>query len=158
MKKKFFAITLALTLAVGLGITTYAATNTTAAKNYCYGTGHGTGTGLGRLTGFRGFDIITNLLKGKGLTDEQITNSLNSGKTLNNLAAEQGITNDQLKESILEQKIKLIDDAVAKGTMTKEQGDAFKASIKENISNCTTPGQMNGRMGGQNRGSGCMHN
>lgn len=157
MKKKNLILTLAITLVVGLGATVYAATPPD--NNYC----QGVGTGLGRITGFRGFDIITNMLKEKGITEAEITDALNSGKTIYSLAAEKGITADQLKNSLLEEKIKIIDDAVSKGTLTKEQGDISKARITENISNCTTPGQMNGRMGGQNKGrgmqgSGCLYN
>jgi len=152
MKKKNLVLTLAITLAVGLGATAYAAT--TSPSNAYH---QGSGTGLGRITGFRGFDIITNVLKGKGVTDSEITNAINSGKTLNSLAKEKGISDDQLKKSLLEEKIKIIDDAVAKGTLTKEQGDAEKARITTNIENCTTPGQMTGRMSGGNRGRGMQN-
>lgn len=151
MKKKSLISTLVITLVLGLGVTAYAAT--TSPSNAYH---QGGGTGLGRITGFRGYDIITNVLKGKGVTDTEITNAVNSGKTLNNLAQEKGITSDELKKSLLEEKIKIIDDAVTKGTLTKEQGDAEKARITENIENCTTPGQNTNRMGGGNRGRG-MH-
>lgn len=148
MKKKSLVLTLAITLVVGLGATAYAATAPTNAN------GQGAGVGLGRLTGFRGFDIISNILKGKGVTDEEITNGINSGKTIGTLAEEKGISSEELKKSILAEKTKVIDDAVTKGTLTKEQGDIAKTRITENIGNCTTPGQMSGRMGGQNRGIG----
>lgn len=148
MKKKNLIVTLSITLLLGLGATAYAATAPT--NSFC----QGTGTGLGRLGGFRGFDIISNVLKGKGITDTEITNALNSGKTLNSLAEEKGITNDELKKSLLDEKTKIIYDAVAKGTITKEQGEASKARITQNINNCTTPGQMTGKMNGQKRGQG----
>jgi hypothetical protein len=154
MKKKNLVLTLAITLSIGLGATAYAATNSTTNAYH-----QGSGTGLGRISGFRGYDIITNILKGKGVTDTEITNTLNSGKTLNSLAQEKGITSDELKKSMLDEKIKIIDDAVAKGTLTKEQGDAAKARITENVDNCTTPGQMTGRMGGGRgmNGNGCLN-
>ncbi|GLC32489.1 YckD family protein [Clostridium omnivorum] len=149
MKNKSLITTLAITLVVGFGVTAYAATNSTSLSYH-----QGDGMGLGRISGFRGYEIITNLLKDKGVTDTDVTNALNSGKTLNSLAEEKGITNDELKKSLLDERIKIIDDAVAKGTITKEQGDASKARITENIANCTTPGQMNGRNGGASRGNG----
>jgi len=152
MKKKNLVLTLAMTLAIGLGATAYAAT--ASSSNACH---QGLGTGLGRISGFRGFDIITNVLKGKGVTDSEITNAINSGKTLNSLAKEKGISDDQLKKSLLEEKTKAIDNAVSKGTLTKEQGDAAKSRITENISNCTTPGQMTGKMGGRNNGRGMQN-
>lgn len=150
MKKKGLISTLVITLVMGLGVTAYAAATPSNAYR------QGNGTGLGQMAGFRGYDIITNVLKSKGVTDSEITNAINSGKTLNSLAEEKGITSDQLKKSLLEDKIKIIDDAVAKGTLTKEQGDTSKARITENIDNCTTPGQNTGRMGGGNRSRG-MH-
>jgi hypothetical protein len=162
MKKKNLVLTLAITLVLGLGATAYASTTDTTNTYW-----QGTGAGLGKIAGFRGFDIITNILKGKGVTDAEISDAANSGKTIYSLAEEKGITTDQLKNSILEEKIKVIDDAVANGTLTKEQGDISKSRITENIADCTTPGQMTGkmggRMGGQNRGrgmqgSGCLNN
>lgn len=158
MKKKNLISTLAITLVLGLGITAYAATaspSNTYHQSNC--------AGLGHITGFRGFDIITNVLKEKGVTNDEITKAINSNKTLYDLAKEKGITSDQLKKSLLKEKIKIIDDAVAKGTLTKEQGDSSKARITENITNCTTPGQMTGRMSNSNRGkgnhrNGCLYN
>lgn len=157
MKKTSSLIAIAIALVIGLGVTVYAASSPSASCHM------GNNIGLGRISGFRGYDIITNALKSKGVTDSEISNALNSGKTLNSLAEEKGITSDQLKQSILKEKFKLIDDAVSKGTLTKEQGDASKARIKENIDNCTTPGSMNGRAGGGNRGkgmhgNGCLYN
>jgi ribosomal protein S20 len=157
MKKKNLILTLAITLTVGLGATAYAAS--APVNSYC----QGAGSGLGRLAGFRGFDIIESILKDKGVTDSEVTNAVNSGKTLYDLAKEKGITDDQLKKSLLEEKIKIIDDAVAKGTITKEQGDTEKERISQNIDSCTTPGQMTGRMNGQKRGRGmqngrCLYN
>lgn len=158
MKKKSLITTFAITLVLGLGVTAYAA-STSPSNAYHQGTGYG----LGRIAGFKGYDIITNILKSKGVTDAEITNAINSGKTLNSLAEEKGLTADQLKKSILDEKSKIIDDAVAKGTLTKEQGDASKERISKNIESCNTPGQMNGRMGEGNRGrgmhgNGCLYN
>jgi polyhydroxyalkanoate synthesis regulator phasin len=58
---------------------------------------------------------------------------------------------------LLEEKIKIIDDAVAKGTITKEQGDTEKERISKNIDSCATPGQMTGRMNVQKRGRGMQN-
>lgn len=147
MKKKNLISIFAATLVVGLGVTAYAAV---PSNTNCQGGGNG----LGRIAGFRGYDIITNVLKEKGVTETEITNALNSGKNLNSLAEEKGITADELKKSLLEEKTKAIDNAVANGTLTKEQGETSKARITENISNCTIPGQMAGRMGGRNKVKG----
>lgn len=149
MKKNSSLIALTITLVIGLGATVYAASSPSASCHI------GSSVGLGRISGFRGYDIITNIFKSKGVTDSEISNTLNSGKTLNSLAEEKGITSDQLKQSMLEEKNKLIDAAVTKGSLTKEQGDASKARIKENIDNCTAPGSMSGR---RMHGNGCLYN
>ena len=158
MKKKNLILSLAITLTIGLGATAYAASSPDNTYR------QGLGNGLGRVASFKGSDIISSVLKDKGITDSEITNAVNLGKTIYNLAKEKGITDDELKKSLLEEKIKIIDDAVSKGTLTKEQGDASKAKITQNISNCTAPGQMTGiRAGSQNKGKGmqkgrCLYN
>lgn len=158
MKKKNLILSLAITLTVGLGATAYAASS--SADTYRQGLGNG----LGRIAGFKGSAIISSVLKSKGITDSEIANAVNSGKTIYTLAKEKGITDDELKKSLLEEKIKIIDDAVSKGTLTKEQGDASKAKITQNISNCTAPGQMTGKaLGRQNKGRNmqkgtCLYN
>lgn len=151
MKRKNVVLTLAITLVVGLGTTVYAATNNNGSNNIVRNC---VGAGIGKITGFRGNDIISNILKDKGVTDSQITDSLNSGKTLHDIAEEKGITDEELRNSIVDEKTKIIDDAVAKGTITKEQGDAAKERIKENSVNCTAAGSMAGHAGGRNNGAG----
>lgn len=151
MKRKNLVVALAFTLMVGLGTTVYAATNNNENNNTVRNCA---GTGIGKITGFRGYDIISNILKDKGVTDSQITDSLKSGKTLHDIAEDKGISDDELKNSIIQEKTKIIDDAIAKGTITKEQGDAAKERIKENSANCTASGNMANHAGGRNNGAG----
>ncbi|EYE88877.1 hypothetical protein Q428_05755 [Fervidicella metallireducens AeB] len=136
--KKLIAV-LALTAAVGAGSTVYAATTQTSTLNR--------GLGLGRITSLRGYDYLVSILKNKlGLTDKQISDGLNSGKTMYDLAKEKGMTAEKFRALLLEEKNKAIDNAVSKGTITKEQGNALKETLKNNMNNCTgTPGQMQGK-------------
>jgi hypothetical protein len=147
MKKRTIISALALTMAIGMGATAYAASsdNTKASMP-------GQRLGLGRITSMRGYDYITNILKNKlGLSDVDITNAANSGKTPYDLATEKGMTEEQVKASLLEERAKAIDAAVAKGTITKEEGETLKANLKINIENCT--GNFGQRQGlGQGRG------
>lgn len=157
MKKKNFIITFALALALGIGATATAYADSTAVpstntntSSQCYG--------FGRITGQRGYEFMTNLLKNKfGISDNDITNARNSGKTMYNLAEEKGVTADQFKSAMLEERTKAIDEAVKNGSVTKEQGDALKARIQENSVNCT-PGeglaQGKGKGFGKGRGMG----
>lgn len=160
MKKRNIISALALTLAIGMGATAYAAssdnnTSTTATRQRL---------GLGRITSMRGYDYITNILKNKlGLTDTDITKARNDGKTPYELATEKGMTQDQLKSALVEERTKAIDAAVANGTIAKEEGDSLKASLNTDMENCTGnfgQGQGQGKgMGGcgfqgQERGQG----
>ncbi len=151
MKKRTIISTLALTMAIGIGATAYAA----SADNATAGA-PGQRLGLGRITSMRGYEYVTNILKTKlGLSDEAITNAVSSGKTPYNLAAEKGMSQDQLKTALLEEKSKAIDAAVEKGTITKEEGEKIKANLNTNMQNCT--GNFDQRQGlgqGQGRGQG----
>jgi len=160
MKKRNIIAALALSMAVGMGATAYAAStdNTTAGIT-------GQRLGLGRITFMRGYDYITNVLKNKlGLSDTDITNAINSGKRPYDLAAEKGMSDEQLKAYLIEERSKAIDDAVAKDTITKEEGENLKAKLNTNIQNCTGNfGQRQGLGRGQGRGmtgngqgSGCL--
>lgn len=139
MRKKKLIIALTMTIAVGLGVTAYASTQST---NSTYQR-----AGLGRVTAMRGYDYVEAILKNKlGMNDKEITDGLNSGKTMYDLAKEKGMTEEQFKTALLEEKNKAIDKAVADGKITKEEGENLKAIVKNNVDNCTgTPGQGQGR-------------
>ncbi|MCM0650689.1 YckD family protein [Clostridium swellfunianum] len=147
MKKRSIVSALALTLAIGMGATAYAASADSTAASI-----PGQRLGLGRITAMRGYDYITNILKNKlGLSDEDITRAMNSGKTPYDIAAEKGLSQEQLKSALLEERTKAIDAAVSKGTITKEDAETLKKNLNENIENCTGNfGQRQGR--GQGRG------
>jgi hypothetical protein len=155
MKMKNIISALALTMAIGTGATVYASADSTEVE------AQGQRLGLGRITSMRGYDYISNILKGElGLSDTDITNAVNSGKTPYDLAEEKGMTQDELKDSLLEEKSKSIDDAVAKGTITKEEGENLKANLNTNMQNCTgnfgqRQGQGRGMMG-NGQGGACF--
>jgi hypothetical protein len=151
MKKRTIISALALTMAIGMGATAYAAAsdNTNAIMP-------GQRLGLGRITSMRGYDYITNILKDKlGLSDADITKAANSGKTPYELAAEKGMTEEQVKASLLEERAKAIDVVVTKGSITKEEGETLKANLKANLENCT--GNF-GQRQGLGQGGGMMRN
>lgn len=152
MKKRSIISALALTMTIGIGATAYAA-STSDSTNI---TTSNQRLGLGRITSMRGYDYTSTILKDKlGLTDEEISTARNSGKTIYDLALEKGVSQEEIKSALLEEKAKAIDAAVTKGTITKEEGDALKANLSTNIENCT--GNF-GQMQGQGRGQGMMRN
>ncbi|WP_017417098.1 hypothetical protein [Clostridium tunisiense] len=162
MKKKNLMMVLALTLALGVGATAYADSATTTA-NTNNPTSLCQGSGLRGITGKKGYDFMTSLLKEKfGIEETEIIEGRAAGKTMYDLVSEKGITAEEFKSTMVEEKIKSIDEAINNGSVTKEQGEAIKAKIEENSAACTTPGEGqkgkgNGNMVGENgqrRGAG----
>lgn len=153
MKNKKIVLTLALTFAIGIGATAYAAGTSPAPNrnNVCQSQGMGMGYGAGRISNFRGYDILSTLLKNKGVSDEDINAALDSGKSLHDLLNDKGVTDEEIKNFMAEEKSKSIDQAVVDGKITKEQAETMKTNIKENTANCTGDGNGMGR--GQ-RGNG----
>jgi hypothetical protein len=150
MKSKKLILALTMTIAMGLGVTAYASTESTILT-----TPHQR-VGLGRVTGVRGYDYVEAVLKDKlGMTDAEITAGFNSGKTMYDLAKEKGITEDEFKASLLEERNKAIDKSLTDGTITKDEAYSLKETLKTNIDNCIgIPGQraVNG-----SRGKGIGH-
>ena len=139
---------------MGLGVTAYASTNTQPT------TGTHQRAGMMMVTGMRGYDYVESVLKDKlGMTDEEITTGLNSGKTMYTLAEEKGMTVDQFKAALLEERNKAVDKAVADGTITNEDGANLKETLKNNLDTCTgIPGQRMGKNGaGRGNGQGTGH-
>lgn len=154
MKKKNIILSLALTLMVGVGATTYAYASTapeatTESNRYNCGLNAGNGTNL------RGYDILVNLIKSKGVTDSEIDSAKTTGNSLHDFAVEKGITNEEIKEYMVNKRLENIDELVASGELTAEEGDTAKTTINENSANCTGDGQGNvtrGSMNGGNKG------
>ena len=136
MKSKKIVIALTLTLILGIGGSALALGATT--NNPTVSSKAHQSLGMNRITGVRGYEYVTSVLKNKlGLTGIEITEGLNSGKTVYDLAKTKGMTEEQFKAALLEERSKAVDEAVIKGTMTKEQGDALKADLKNNQTSCT---------------------
>ena len=150
MKAKKLIIALTMTLTMGLGITAYASTTQST-------TGTHQKTGMMMVTGMRGYDYVESVLKDNlGMTDAEITAGLNSGKTMYTLAEEKGMTVDQFKAALLDERNKAVDKAVTDGTITNEEGVKLKETLKNNLDTCTgVPGQRLGRNeAGGGRGNG----
>lgn len=59
-----------------------------------------------------------------GMTPQELREALAAGKTLADLAAEKGLSTDQLKEQLVAKVKEKLDQAVAEGKMTRERADA----------------------------------
>lgn len=139
MKSKKLILGLVMAITMGLGVTAYAANTETATSTAAT---HNR-VGLARVTGVRGYDYVEAVLKDKlGITDAEITAGLNSGKTMYDLAKEKGMSEDEFKAALLEERNQAIDKAVTDGTITKEDRDSMKETLKNNMDTCTgIPGQ-----------------
>lgn len=154
MKIKNIILALSIVSVIGVGTTAYAATTNSPAESNLYNQSC-SGAGLGRVANLRGNDILRSLLNSKGVSEEEISSALNSGKTLHDLLTEKGVTDEEIKEYMVNEKTKAIDEAVSSGKVTEEEGNQLKENIKENSANCTTPGEGNGNMmGTRTRGNG----
>ena len=65
------------------------------------------------------------------LTPEEIKAELQAGKTIIEIAAEQGFTNDQLKEAINAAMAAKLQQQVADGTITQEQADKMLQRMQD---------------------------
>ena len=139
MKRKLALILGALMIAGG--VTAYAATNNKAAKReLCLKKGNNAQIMM---------DVVSKLT---GLKPEDITKELQSGKSFYEIAASKGVTAEKFKEEVYNAKAAEIDKKVADGTLTKEQGDAVKAKIKNNMDNWNGQGKGCGFDKGKGRG------
>lgn len=76
---------------------------------------------------------IYSILENKGFTKAQIDEAAKAGKTAFDLAEEKGMTKDQLKAAIIDEKSKKIDQAVTDGKITKEKADTIKSNLANKI-------------------------
>lgn len=90
-------------------------------------------------------DAVTELL---GMTEEQIYTERAAGKTLVDIAKEQGITDQELLDAMLAGQQQVIDQAVKDGNLTQAQADwmleRMKAMAPFTLSNPFTPGGFGG--------------
>lgn len=151
MKRRNFITAIALTMVMGLSLTAYA-TSETAPVNPVATSVRST-MNLARTTGMRGYEFVTSILKNKlQLTDTEIETARSSGKNLYTLAKEKGMSEDEFKAALIEEKGKALDEAVKKGTITREEADKIMADIKANTESCT--GNFGSNMGSKGQGKG----
>jgi len=75
-------------------------------------------------------------IKELGLTEEEIINARNSGKTLFDLAKEKkGLTPEQVRSILIKTKTDAINKKVAEGKITKEKADMILPKMKSRIEN-----------------------
>lgn len=128
--KMNFKKTLAVVLTGGMllsGVAAYAATNGSTVnipqtKQY---SSEAPRYGMSRNADF--------LAKLTGKSADEILNELKAGKTMVQVAEENGITLDSLKKALIEQKEAYIDQLVKEGKITQDRASAMKQNIEQRI-------------------------
>jgi hypothetical protein len=81
----------------------------------------------------RSFPIIDEAATILGLQTERIKQSLNEGKSLLDLATEQGLSEADFTSRLLALRILKVDEAVKLGKITQEKASQIKAKMQEHI-------------------------
>jgi len=117
-------VVIAVALFAGAGTFAMAQTTTDGVVPGTCGNGQG-------LRGFGGNSgVITDLL---GLTHEELYQLRADGKTLAQIAAAKGVSEDALVNAILEQRRETLQAAVAAGRLTQEQANLMLKNMGANI-------------------------
>ncbi len=100
---------------------------------------------------FGGSEVLEDVL---GLTAEEIRAGLADGKSLADLAAEQGVSTDDVAAALVDAATERIDEAVDEGKIDAEQAEDRKAELEERIDEMieAEPGEF--RSGRGHRGHG----
>ena len=169
MKRWMLVVSLAVALALVFGTVTYAqgptGNPTPGTCPFGYEPGQGPGPGAGRGPGTGGGprggqpewagmeDEVTTLL---GMTEEQIQAERQAGKSLVQIAASKGVSEQALVTAILTAKKADLDAQVAAGRLTQDRADAMYARMQTQVAvavNRTTTGPRQGQPGlGQGQG------
>lgn len=98
----------------------------------------GQGWHLGWLGG-NGFEQKAQLL---GITAEELKTQIKSGKTFAQIAAENGLTEEQFRAKMLESMKQRLDQLVSEGRITQEEADRKLQLMQERQKNCPGFGAM----------------
>lgn len=137
MKKRYIIGTLMVTVLLTLGFAGYAYAQEptppaqSANPNWDssqHGPGMMGGRGLRGAAGNSGYGLLhevmsTAMAEAFGMTNEEIQAIHDSGKTLNEVAIEKGLTVEELQAKMLDARTAALNAAVTAGTITQEQAD-----------------------------------
>lgn len=109
---------------------------------------------LGGFGGFRGFRggfgfEVADLL---GMSPQELRQELQSGKTLQEIAAAKGLSLDQLRQQWLARKKAELQELVSQGKLTQEKADEILSRLeKVDLNHCPFPGPKAGVDGERGR-------
>jgi len=105
------------------------------------GPGRGFGKGLHGAIG----DIFGSAAETLGLTKDELRTELMEGKSLADILAEQNVSVDELKASILDAVEAKLDAAVAEGKLSQDQADTLKEKLDEGVDKFVENGPLSER-------------
>lgn len=114
------------------------------------GVGNCQGVGMGRAGGSLA-DIVSQTL---GISRADLASERQSGKSLVDIAAEKGINQEQLIQSVLEKRQEVLKQALEEKKITQAQYDQCSQQMSERVSNNLTRTEVgpNGQGNGQAQG------
>ena len=133
-KKVLIGVSLAVVLALGVAGIVFAQGPTEPGEGTCPfdGTcGHLGGFGMGGF-GYYG-TMPTILAEELGMTLDELSAALAEGKTVAEVAAEQGVSLDDLVATLVTQRAEVLSQAVAEGDLTQEQADGMLEEMTEHL-------------------------
>lgn len=113
----------------------------------------GMGMGRGLAGGLMGdIESLASTLK---MTTDELHSAIHDGKTLAEIAKEQGVSTDTVVAAIVKAATARIDEAVKAGRLTADQAKQLKAGLEEKVTTFVNEGgPMRGGRHGWNRGDG----
>lgn len=117
---------IAICLVLGTNVMSYAST-TTGVKD-CKNENHSL-----MRSGFNKKGDMPGILERLGISKQDLDAGIKSGKTLFDIAKEKGHSESEVKNMMIEEKIKYIDSEVQKNTISKEKGEEIKTRFKDRI-------------------------
>lgn len=139
MKKNLIIVALALTLSVGIATSVYAASDTVSGASRDLN-----GTLVSKEKGIRFFKnngfvfekeggLYKVLTENFGITKKDLEEAAQEGSAISKVLKEKGVNIDDVKEALIENNNKAIEEAVANGKISTEQGDKIKVQMKKKI-------------------------
>ena len=113
--------------------------NTPPATGPVYGQGYGMGSGMmgggmmgGRMGGQQN-SLVAVAAKVLGLDQTALVTTLNSGKTIADVAKDKGVSTDKIVDEFLAPRLANLKSAVDAKRMTQAQADAMISTMKANV-------------------------
>lgn len=153
--KNWLASAVVLALLGGVVLVGVPAVNALAAGNQSGGkAGQGYGLQMGRNFG----SMSVNLAEFLGISQEDLQAERQSGKSMVQIASEQGVSEQELVDYVIGQRTAKIDQMVSDGKITQEQADQHEQlmaeRVKENLNRTDVGPNGNGNGGRGNKAAG----